>query len=111
MNRLATEDLTMGGKTIKKGQFVFTMFGAANHDPEHFPDPDAFDITRETRQHLAFGMGVHYCVALSLARLEAQIAVRTLLDRYPNLRLQDETLEYQANYELRGLKRLPVAFR
>lgn len=110
MYRLAGEDLQIGGKSIKAGQLVYLMFGAANRDPRHFPDPDRFDITRRPTHHLAFGQGPHFCLGAPLARLEAQIAFTAILRRLPDLHLTPTELEYQESYELRGLKALPVEF-
>jgi cytochrome P450 len=110
MYRVAGEDLAIGGKPVRRGQLVYVMFGAANHDPAKFPDPDRLDIGRAAEHHLAFGQGLHYCLGAPLARLEAQAAFAALLRRLPALRLDGEALQYQENFELRGLKRLPVAF-
>lgn len=111
MYREAAEDLQIRGKTIRKGQLVYTMFAAANRDPERFPDPDRFDIGRRgADHHLAFGQGLHYCLGAPLARMEAQVAFEAMLHRLPAMRLESDRLEYQDNLELRGLKRLPVAF-
>lgn len=109
-HRQAREDVTLGGKTIRKGQFLYLMLAAANRDPERFPDPDRLDITRADNHHLGLGQGHHYCLGAPLARLEAQTALRTLLRRFPNLRLLTEKPEYQATFNLRGLKVLDVAF-
>jgi cytochrome P450 len=108
-HRLAREDVPLGGKTIRRGQFVFLFLAAANRDPAHFPDPDRLDVTRAPEKHVAFGLGHHFCLGAPLARLEAQIAFPTILRRLPNLRLASEELEYQDNFNLHGLKALPVA--
>jgi cytochrome P450 len=109
-HRVAKEDVTLGSKTIRKGQFVFLFLAAANRDPAHFPEPDRLDVTRPPHKHLAFGLGHHFCLGAPLARLEAQIAFATLLRRLPNLRLAGDNLEYRDNFNLRSLKALPVAF-
>jgi cytochrome P450 len=109
-NRLAKEDVPLGGKAIRRGQFVFLFLAAANRDPAHFPDPDRLDVTRPAHKHLAFGLGHHFCLGAPLARLEAQIAVPTILRRLPDLRLASDRLEYQENFNLHGLKALPLAF-
>jgi cytochrome P450 len=108
MDRLAAEDLDLGGRPVRKGQSVYLMFGVANRDPAHFPDPDRLDVARSPNRHLAFGQGPHFCLGAPLARLEAQVAFGTLLRRFPNLRLGDGPLEYQENFQLRGLKSLPL---
>jgi cytochrome P450 len=109
-HRLAREDVPLGGKTIRRGQFVFLFLAAANRDPAHFPDPDRLDVTRPVHKHLAFGLGHHFCLGAPLARLEAQIAFATILRRFPELRLASDELRYQDNFNLRGLQSLPVVF-
>lgn len=110
MYREAGEDLTIGGRSIRKGQLVYLMFAAANRDPARFPDPDRLDVRRRPDVHLAFGHGPHVCLGAALARMEAQVAFTALLRRCSRLRLTAEPLEYQDNLELRGLKALPVIF-
>jgi cytochrome P450 len=110
-HRLAREDVTLRGKTIGKGQFVYLVVGAANRDPARFTDPDRLILGRRDNHHLAFGLGAHYCLGAALARLEAQIAFATLLRRFPELRLGSERLEYRDTFNLRCLKSLPVSFR
>jgi cytochrome P450 len=85
------------GKTIPAGQRIFFMLGAANHDPRHYDAPEKFDITRQNIKHMSFGFGIHYCIGTTLGRLEAQIAVDTLLRRLPNLRLAED-VTYQDNH-------------
>ena len=109
-NRVALEDLELGGRHIRRGQLVLLILAAANRDPEQFPDPDRLDITRSPNHHVAFGQGIHFCLGAPLARLEAQIAFSTLLRRLPGLRLADSLLEYCENFNFRGLKALPVRF-
>ena len=84
--------------------------GAANRDPERFPDPDRLDITRKDNRHLAFGAAAHFCFGAPLARIEGQIALGTLLRRLPDLRLLEGPLTWIPNLGFRGLTRLPVAF-
>jgi pimeloyl-[acyl-carrier protein] synthase len=110
-HRVASEDLTLGGKAIRRGQFVFLFLAAANRDPAHFPDPDRLDVTRAPHKHLAFGLGHHFCLGAPLARLEAQIAFATILRRFQELRLAAEHWEYNDNFNLHGLKALPVTFK
>jgi len=84
--RCALEDVDLNGHLVRRDQYVVTLIGAANRDPEAFPDPDTFDIRREqTADHLAFSSGIHYCVGQPLARLEAEIALRRLAERLPDL--------------------------
>jgi cytochrome P450 len=109
-NRLARADVPLGGKVIRRGQFVFLFLAAANRDPAHFPDPDRLDVTRPAHKHLSFGLGHHFCLGAPLARLEAQIAFATILRRLPNVRLTTDRLTYRDNFNLRGLEALPVIF-
>ncbi len=106
--RVAKEDLEIGGKQIQQGQLVLAMLGAANRDPEQFPDPDRLDITRQENRHVAFGHGTRFCLGAPLARIEGQIAINTVLRRMPRLRLASEALEWEDNMAFRCLKSLPV---
>lgn len=83
----AMEDVTVRGVTIPRGARVIPLLGAANRDPEAFENPDRFDIARSPNRHLGFGQGIHYCLGAPLARLETKIALTTLLERSPGLRL------------------------
>ena len=107
-DRLAAEDMEIEGRRILAMQSVIGILGAANRDPEVFSDPDRLDLGRDPNPHLAFGRGIHFCLGAPLARLEAQIALSMLLDRFPDLRLAGEP-ELRPTRVLRGLKRLPVA--
>jgi cytochrome P450 len=109
-SRMALDDLEIRGQTIRAGQQVAFLLGAANHDPERFTAPQMLDISREPNQHLAFGSGIHYCLGAPLARLEGQIAIGALLRRMPELALATEAPEYRDNFVLRGLRSLPVRF-
>lgn len=109
----ASEDVTMHGKVIRKGEVVQASLVAANMDAHQFADPNQLDITRQENQHLAFGKGIHYCLGAPLARLEGHIAIGTLLRRLPHLHLacKPEQLVWNttpANH--RGLASLPVLF-
>jgi cytochrome P450 len=108
--RMAAEDLELGGKQIRKRQAVIAVLGAANRDPERFPDPDRVDLCRPDNRHLAFGWAAHFCFGAPLARVEAQVAFETMLRRFPHLRLATDTLLWQENLAYRGLKTLPVSF-
>jgi cytochrome P450 len=83
----AIEDVTLHGVTIPRGAAVLPLLGSANHDPAIFERPEIFDITRTPNRHLGFGQGIHYCLGAPLARIETRIALTTLLERNPNLRL------------------------
>jgi len=108
--RWAAEDLTFYGQNISKGELVLVALSSADHDPEHFSDPDTFDITRRYNQHLAFGKGIHHCLGAPLARLEGKIAILTLLERYPHLQFAAEpnALQWRPGLLIRGLKQLPI---
>ncbi len=86
------------------------MWGAINRDPAHFPDPHRLDFSRDARDHFSFGMGANFCLGASLARLEIQHAVLSLIQRLPALRLVDEAVEYKPQLHLHGLARLRVAW-
>jgi cytochrome P450 len=109
-SRLAPEDAQMGGKTIRKGQAVIAVMGAANRDPERFPDPDRLDIRRQDNRHLAFAWAAHFCFGAPLARLEGDVAFSTLLRRMPNLALESGPVSWRENLGFRGLTTLPVTF-
>jgi len=110
--RYAREDVTLHGVTIPRGNMAFGVIGSANRDESVFKDPDRLDIGRDPNKHLSFGLGVHYCLGAPLARLEAQIAIDTLLRRMPRLRLRSapSTLKWRPSLILRGLEALPVLF-
>jgi cytochrome P450 len=111
--RVALEDIDdLGGKKIPKGESVLCLLGSANHDPEVYPDrPDSLDITRPNVRPLSFGGGIHFCLGAQLARLEAEVAIATLLRRLPDLRLDDaENPEWRPSFVLRGLKQLPASW-
>jgi cytochrome P450 len=108
--RLAPHDLELGGQRIRQRQAVIAVMGAANRDPARFPEPDRLDLGREDNRHLAFGWAGHFCFGAPLARIEGQIAFRSLLCRFPELRLEPEPLAWRENLGLRGLKALPVSF-
>ncbi len=111
-NRWVGEDLEFGGKQMRRGDAVLVGLAAANHDPAEFAHPDELDLTRKENRHLAFGMGIHYCLGAPLARLEGQIAINTLLHRLPNLRLAVpvEELVWRPSMLLLGVSKLPVSF-
>jgi cytochrome P450 len=108
--RLAPEDIELGGRSIKRGQAVIAVMGAANRDPDRFPDPDRLDIERGDNRHLAFGWAGHFCFGAPLARIEGQLAFGALLRRLPELRLAAGSVTWRSNLGLRGLTALPVEF-
>ena len=108
--RVAAQDVELGGKQIKRGQLVAQMLGAANRDPSVFPDPDRLDITRQSGRHIAFGYGIHFCIGAPLARIEADIAFKSLLSRFPALRLKYDKVEWREEIVFRGMNSLMVQF-
>jgi cytochrome P450 len=112
LNRWAATDVELGGRTIKRGDVVIAILGAADRDPARFPEPDALDLERQDNKHVAFGRGSHYCLGAPLARLEGEIAIATLLRRLADLRLavpRDE-LTWRPVPLFRALASLPVAW-
>jgi hypothetical protein len=108
--RVASDDASIGGRTIRKGEMVMPFIGAADRDPAQFPEPDRLDLGRADNRHIAFGWGIHFCLGAPLARVEGQIAINTLVRRLPRLALVTDTVEYRQSLTLRGLKALPVKF-
>src|SRR6266545_4428018 len=101
-----------GGQTIRRGEGVIVILGSANRDPSRFTDPDTLDLARADVKHLAFGRGSHYCLGAPLARVEAEVALTTLLRRLPGLRLAIpvEELNWRPVPLFRSLASLPVAW-
>jgi cytochrome P450 len=110
--RLAREDVAIGPVTIRRGEMVSAVLGSANRDESQFRDPDTLDITRDPNRHLALGAGIHFCLGAPLARMEGQIALTTLFQRFPRMRLAGpaDSLRWRKLLPLRGLEALPVAF-
>ncbi|MGE3856299.1 MAG: cytochrome P450 [Dehalococcoidia bacterium] len=106
--RFATRDVEIGGRAIAKGEVVMGMTGAANRDPAQFPEPGVFDLDRGEARHLAFGQGIHYCVGAPLARVEAAIVFRALLERWPSIEAAGDA-EMGGTFLIRGPVRLPIA--
>ena len=104
-SRFVKEEVEIGGKRISPGQLIVCVLGAANRDPEVFPNPDALDIGRAPGNHMAFGRGIHYCLGAPLAKLEARIAFTALLSRFKSLSLAEEP-RYRNQVTLRGLEAL-----
>jgi cytochrome P450 len=109
--RTALEDVEVGGTPVAKGESVLCLLGAANRDPAVYPDPDRLDITRPNIRPLSFGGGIHFCLGAQLARIEGEVAISTLLRRFPKLKLDDpETPDWRPTFVLRGLNRLPASW-
>lgn len=108
--RTATEDVEVGGTTIPKGATVAPLFASANRDEAAFPEPDRFDVNRNPKDHLAFGHGVHFCLGAALARLEARVALETLLadGRWPVL--EETSVRWLPSMIFRGPLRLRLSF-
>lgn len=108
--RIALEDIDVSGTTFRKGQISILLLAAANRDETQFTNPDTFDIGRQDNRHLAFGMGIHFCVGAPLARVEGQIALDAIARRLKDPQLMIEKPSYKENLVLRGLAALPVRF-
>jgi pimeloyl-[acyl-carrier protein] synthase len=106
--RLILEPIEIDGTKIEAGQDVITLIGAANRDPEVFPEPDRLDFTRRDNHHVAFGGGIHFCLGAPLARLEGQIAVGELVQRFPKLDVDADGAVLRDTVTLRGLTALPA---
>ncbi|MGW4686286.1 cytochrome P450 family protein [Streptomyces sp. NPDC004244] len=108
--RYARRDVEIGGTTVPAGATVLVSLAAADRDPDRFPDPDAFDIRRAPQGHLAFGHGLHFCLGAPLARMEGRIAIRGLLERFPDLAEDPEAgpASWIGGSLMRGVTRLPV---
>jgi cytochrome P450 len=106
-HRMTTAEVELGGQLIPAGQTVVVSLLSANRDETRFPDPHTLDIGRRDSTHVAFGHGVHYCLGAPLARLEGQIAIGSLVRRYPDLRLAGE-VAWRPGILMHGLATLPV---
>ena len=108
--RFATEDIDIGGVTVPRGAIVTLSAAAANRDPARFDRPDLYDPERDTGGHVAFGHGIHFCLGASLARLEGEVALGALLDRFPRLEpaVPLDTLTYRRSILVHALAALPV---
>ncbi len=109
-SRHSTENIELRGKHIETGQQVIVALGAANHDPAQFPQPDQLDLSRPESRHMAFGLGIHFCLGAPLARLEGEIAFNTLLRRLPDIQLATEEVEQVPSTVFQGLLELPISF-
>jgi cytochrome P450 len=108
-DRVAQRDCELGGRSIRAGQLVVLLLGAANRDPERFTDPDRLDVGRTDNAHLAFSQGVHFCLGAQLARVEGQIAIETLLRRFPDFHGDCREPRWRPSFALRGLTTLPIS--
>jgi pimeloyl-[acyl-carrier protein] synthase len=108
--RRVVDEIELDGKKLRTGEHVIVMIGAANRDPARYPDPDRLDVTRTDIEHLAFGGGIHFCLGAALARAEGQIAIGALINRFRNLAVREESVQWRETVTLRGLKKLPLSF-
>ena len=106
MARFAKQDMDFHGAAIKKNQLVLLVIAAANRDATENDHPDTFDIHRAHPSHVSFGYGIHLCLGLALARLEAQVAIDALLAKFPDLTLADQTVDWQVGGLVRGMEHL-----
>jgi cytochrome P450 len=112
LQRIAREDVTLRGRTIRKGDLLYLSLGTANRDPEVFTEPDRFDVGRVDNRHLAFGAGPHVCLGMAFARRELKVSLGRLVRRMPRLRFDEERPVRRRSDSLvfRGLESLPVSF-
>jgi len=106
--RVATAETRIGDVAVHEGDHVMLLLGAGNRDPEQFEDPDRFDVRREDVRHLSLGFGPHFCLGASLARLEGQVVLSTLTQRFPDLHLLDDEIEWMPSPRRRGPLHLHV---
>lgn len=106
--RVVKEPFEMRGKTLRKGDRVYAMVNAANHDPEVFKNAAKFDIARTPNRHLTFNHGIHFCLGAPLARAEGRIAITRLFARFPNVALASDTAEYMDTLTMRGVREMPM---
>ena len=106
--RTATGDTEINGVAIRQGQKIAALLGAANRDPDVFANADSMDLTRESNQHIAFGAGIHFCIGAPLARLEMNISLPALIERFPTLELAGEPTR-RPTFVLRGYDMIPVS--
>jgi cytochrome P450 len=110
MSRVVGEPIQLNGIQLEPGTLVLGSFGAANRDPAQFKNPETFDIRRQDNKHLSLGLGTHYCLGAALARMEAQIAVGTIVRRCRNIRLARQKLKWKKGLTFRALEALEVEF-
>ena len=111
IQRIASQDVEMRGKVMRKNDRIRWFISSANRDPDAFEKPTDFDISRHPNPHVAFGSGVHHCLGATLARLEGQEVFKALAERFPGLQIETEDLEYQPSITFRSLKSLPVTWQ
>ncbi len=108
MCRVANRDYEIGGQTIRKGQQVVLMYPSANRDPEHFADPERYDVTRTPNHHIAFGFGTHFCLGAALARLEIRMFFDEFVRRVSEIRVVPGSVDFLPNSFVNGVNRAEV---
>ena len=108
--RTLTTDVTLHGKTMRAGDKVLLLVGAANRDERVFPDPDRYDLMRDHSESLSFGKGTHFCLGASLARLEGRVALEAVQRRFPDFELEPAGLVRVHNPNVRGYASMPITF-
>jgi len=108
--RRTREEVVIAGTRLSPNSFVMPVLGSANRDERQFADPDVFDVQRDTTGHVGFGLGAHYCLGASLARLEARIALESLVGELPKLRRRSSVIEYVDSFLIRGPHHLELAW-
>ena len=108
IQRLAAQDVEMRGKLLKKDDRIRWFIPSANRDPNKFERPDEMDITRWPNPHVSFGAGIHHCLGATIARVEGQEVFRELAERYPNMELGQEEMEYESSITFRSIKQMPI---
>lgn len=109
MPRITRHDVTMGDVTVPAGEIIVGYIPGANRDPARWDDPDTFDVHRPPKAHLGYGTGIHSCIGVQLARLEARIWLNKVLDRMPDWELASDDIDYGINNMSRGPKAVPIA--
>jgi cytochrome P450 len=109
--KIATEDIEWHGRSIRRGDMVLPFMSSANRDPRQFANPDMLDVRRAPDRHLAFAFGLHFCLGAWLARLEARLALDTVLRRLPALGLASDEARWKPMIFLRGLESLPITWQ
>jgi cholest-4-en-3-one 26-monooxygenase len=111
MNRTLTRDYELAGQQLAAGDQLLLMYESANFDETHFADPETFTPDREPNDHVAFGVGSHFCLGSNLARLELRVLLDRVLERLPDLALaSDGPLPQRPNFFISGIEQMPVTF-
>ena len=108
VSRVALADIELAGVAVRKGELLHLGLASANRDPEHFADPDRFDVGRTENKHLTFGWGMHFCLGASIARMEGRVAFETLLRRFAKIELVGPVPPWAPATALRTLEHFPV---